>query len=64
MTMGSGIEKMENTYPKKLETYLNKGLDLPRFEIINTARPGWNTDTQFMDLYLNGFNFQPDMIFF
>ncbi|MBC8284551.1 MAG: SGNH/GDSL hydrolase family protein [Nitrospinae bacterium] len=63
MTMGSGIEKMENTYPKKLEAYLNKGLDQPRFEIINSARPGWNTDTQLLDLYLNGFNFQPDMVF-
>ncbi|MBC8283371.1 MAG: SGNH/GDSL hydrolase family protein [Nitrospinae bacterium] len=62
MTVGSGIEKMENTYPKKLETYLNMGLEQPKFEVINMAHPGWNTDSQAEDLYLNGFNFQPDMV--
>ena len=63
MTVGQGIENVENTYPKKLEYYLNEKLKLPQFEIINTARPGWNTDTQLYDLFINGFKFQPDMVF-
>jgi lysophospholipase L1-like esterase len=63
MTMGQGVEKMQDTYPKKLEVYLNRDLEQPRFEVINTAFPGWNTDTHLRDLYLNGFNFQPDMVF-
>ena len=63
MTVGHGIENVENTYPKKLEHYLNEKLKLPQFEIINTARPGWNTDTQLYDLFINGFKFQPDMVF-
>ena len=63
MTVGPGIENVENTYPKKLEYYLNEKLQLPQFEIINTAGPGWNTDTQLYDLFINGFKFQPDMVF-
>ena len=63
MTVGQGIENVENTYPKKLEYYLNEKLQLPQFEIINTAGPGWNTDTQLYDLFINGFKFQPDMVF-
>ena len=63
MTVGPGIKNVENTYPKKLEYYLNEKLKLPQFEIINTARPGWNTDTQLYDLFINGFKFQPDMVF-
>ena len=63
MTVGPGIENVENTYPKKLEYYLNEKLQLPQFEIINTGHPGWNTDTQLYDLFINGFKFQPDMVF-
>jgi len=63
MTVGQGIENVENTYPKKLEYYLNEKLQLPQFEIINTAGLGWNTDTQLYDLFINGFKFQPDMVF-
>ena len=63
MTVGPGIENVENTYPKKLEYYLNEKLQLPQFEIINTGHPGWNTDAQLYDLFINGFKFQPDMVF-
>ena len=62
MTVGPGIENVENTYPKKLEYYLNEKLQLPQFEIINTGHPGWNTDAQLYDLFINGFKFQPDMV--
>jgi len=62
MTFGSGIDKISDTYPKKLEALLNKG-SKQKFEVINIAYPGYNTDSQLYDLYIKGFNFQPDMVF-
>ena len=62
MTFGSGIDKISDTYPKQLEVLLNKD-SKQKFEVINTAYPGYNTDSQLYDLYIKGFNFQPDMVF-
>ena len=62
MTFGSGINKISDTYPKQLEVLLNKG-SKQKFEVINTAYPGYNTDSQLYDLYIKGFNLQPDMVF-
>ena len=49
MTFGSGIDKISDTYPKKLEVLLNKG-SKQKFEVINIAYPGYNTDSQLYDL--------------
>jgi len=62
MTAGLGIKNVKNTYPKKLEYYLNKKLEVPKFEIINTGHPAWSTDNELFDLFANGFKFQPDMV--
>ncbi len=61
-TFGHGINKLEDTWHKKLENSLNKNLDHPRFEIISLAGEGWNTDTQLYELFLNGFKFNPDLV--
>jgi hypothetical protein len=61
-TAGHGIEKLEDTYPKKLEAYLNKGLKNPIFEVINYAMYAWNTDSQLYSLFQHGFKLQPDLI--
>jgi hypothetical protein len=63
MTFGHGIDKSSNTYPKILETHLNNKTSKQKFEVINLAYPGYNTDSQLYDLYIKGFNFQPDMVF-
>ena len=63
MTFGSGINLTKNTIPKRLEFYLNKNLKQPRFEVISQAFPGYNTDSQLYELYINGFSLQPDMVF-
>ena len=62
MTAGLGIKNVKNTYPKKLEYYLNEKLEVPKFEIINTGHPAWSTDNELFDLFANGFKFQPDMV--
>ena len=63
MTAGLGIKNVKNTYPKKLEYYLNEKLEVPKFEIINTGHQAWSTDNELFDLFVNGFKFQPDMVF-
>ena len=63
MTFGHGIDKSSNTYPKILEINLNNKTSKQKFEVINLAYPGYNTDSQLYDLYIKGFNFQPDMVF-
>jgi hypothetical protein len=60
-TVGHGIDKLEDTWPKKLESLLNSNLPKKRFEIINSAYQGWNTDTQLYELFKNGFLFNPDL---
>ena len=63
MTFGQGINKTSDTYPKQLEVLLNKKSVEQSFEVINTSYPGFNTDSELYDLYIKGFNFQPDMVF-
>ena len=58
-----GIKNVKNTYPKKLEYYLNEKLEVPKFKIINTGHQAWSTDNELFDLFVNGFKFQPDMVF-
>ena len=63
MTFGQGIDHNKDTIPKRLEFYLNQNFKEPRFEVISLAFPGYNTDSELYDLYINGFSFQPDMVF-
>jgi hypothetical protein len=39
-TVGQGIDNLEDTWPKKLESLLNSNLPKKRFEIINSADQG------------------------
>jgi hypothetical protein len=61
-TVGHGIDSLGDTWPKKLESLLNSKLPKKRFEIINSAYRGWNTDTQLYELFKNGFLFNPDLV--
>ncbi len=61
-TVGHGIDDLEDTWPKRLETLLNADLPKKRFEVINSAYQGWNTDTQLYELFENGFLFNPDLV--
>lgn len=61
-TVGHGIDNLEDTWPKRLESLLNSDLSNKRFEIINSAYQGWNTDTQLYELFKNGFLFNPDLV--
>ncbi len=61
-TFGHGILKIKDTWPKKLENLLNKDASLIKFEVLNMAIPGWNTDTQLNELFRIGFRYKPDLI--
>lgn len=61
-TVGHGIEDLKNTWPKRLEALLNSNLPFKRFEVINSAYQGWNTDTELYELFGNGFTFDPDLV--
>ncbi len=61
-TFGHGIDRLEDTYPKKLETRLNAAAGSKKFEVLSFARPGWNSDSHVQYLYKKGLNYQPDLI--
>ncbi len=61
-TFGQGVERLEDTWPKKLEEKLNAGLSPKRFEVLNVSGPGWNSDTQLYQLYRFGLKFDPDLV--
>ncbi|MEC7641319.1 MAG: hypothetical protein VYC17_04100 [Nitrospinota bacterium] len=61
-TFGHGIERLEDTFPKLLETYLNTGSRGFRFEVLNFALPGWNTDTHVQNFFKKGLSYQPDLV--
>ena len=53
-TFGHGIDRLEDTYPKKLETRLNTVAGSNKFEVLSFARPGWNSDSHLQYLYKKG----------
>ena len=61
-TFGHGIERLEDTFPKRLETLLNQGMERPKFEVLSFALPGWSTADQLQLIYKKGFLYQPDLI--
>ncbi len=61
-TFGHGIDRLEDTYPKKLETSLNAAAGSKKFEVLSFARPGWNSDSHLQYLYKKGLSYQPDLI--
>jgi lysophospholipase L1-like esterase len=61
-TFGHGIDRLEETYPKKLETRLNTAAGSKKFEVLSFARPGWNSDSHLQYLYKKGLTYQPDLI--
>ena len=61
-TFGHGINSLEDTFPKLLEFYLNEGTRGFRFEVLNFALPGWNTDTHVQSFFKKGLSYQPDLI--
>ena len=61
-TVGHGIDNLEDTWPKKLEYLLNENLPKKRFEVINSAYQGWNTDTQLYELFKSGYRYNPNLI--
>ncbi|MEC7641179.1 MAG: SGNH/GDSL hydrolase family protein, partial [Nitrospinota bacterium] len=61
-TVGHGIEKLNDTWPKILESSLNEGFEKKKFEVINMANWGYNFDKFFYDTFERAFKFQPDII--
>jgi hypothetical protein len=61
-TFGHGIDRLEDTYPKKLESRLNSSASKTKFEVLSFARPGWNADSHIQYLYKKGLAYQPDLI--
>jgi len=61
-TFGHGIERLEDTFPKRLEALLNQGMESPKFEVLNFSIPGWDTADQLQYIYKKGFLYQPDLI--
>jgi hypothetical protein len=61
-TLGHGIDRLEDTYPKKLEKKLNQKSSNINFEVINVADSGWNTDTQLYKFLQYGIKLDPDLV--
>ncbi len=61
-TLGHGIDRLEDTYPKRLEKKLNQKSSNINFEVINVSDSGWNTDTQLYRLLQYGLRLDPDLI--
>ena len=61
-TFGHGINRLYDTYPKKLETSLNLAAGSKKFEVLSFARPGWNSDSYVQYLYKKGLDYEPDLI--
>ncbi len=61
MTFGVGTP-MEETYPKVLEKFLNSREEGKRYEVINTAVPGYSTSQEYNFLMHAGMAYQPDMV--
>jgi hypothetical protein len=61
MTFGVGTP-MEETYPKVLEKLLNSRGVGKRYEVMNTAVPGYSTSQEYNFLMHDAMTWQPDMI--
>ncbi len=61
-TLGHGIDRLEDTYPKKLEEKLNRKSSNINFEVINVSGSGWNTDTQLYKFLQYGIKLDPDLV--
>ena len=61
-TYGHGIKDLKDIWVKKLENKLRKEGNDSKIEVLNVSGPGWNTDTQLYELFMNGFRFNPDLV--
>lgn len=53
---------LENTYGKKVESYLNERSNGVRYEVINTGVPTWNLEAERNFLLEEGLKYQPDLV--
>ncbi len=60
-TEGWGV-KIEDSYPKQLETLLNSHITDQRYEVINTGVAGYSTVLEYLYLKNKGLNTNPDMV--
>ena len=60
-TFGLGVE-LNDTYPKVLESLLNKGADGLKYEVINLGVPGYNMLEKVEFFKKNGLLFNPDIV--
>ena len=61
-TFGHGIKDLKDTWVKKLEARLRKERGDSKIEVLNISGQGWNSDTILYELFMNGFNFNPDLV--
>lgn len=62
-TFGHGIEKNSETYPKQLESYLNKNSSFnKKIEVINAAEKGYSPDQEYRQIQKKLLQLHPDMI--
>lgn len=61
-TFGHGINKVEDTYLKRLEKMLNNTLPNKLIEVINIANCGYNVKQELDVLRKKGLSFNPDII--
>lgn len=62
VAMGWGVRE-EDTYGRKLESFLNEQSDGERYyQVINAGVPGWNPENAVAYLEGNGLQYKPDLI--
>ncbi len=63
LAFGTLVPNVEDTFPKKLEKYLNEGFSDKKFEVLNISHGGWRTGDEIYALVKDGIRFSPDLIF-
>jgi lysophospholipase L1-like esterase len=63
LSFGSWVNRFEDIFPRKLEKYLNQGLNRPRFEVLNFSGPGgWRTGDEMYSFFNTGIRYKPDLV--
>lgn len=60
-TAGNGVANLDDTYPKRLEKYLNTEPQF-RFEVLNMGVGGYHTMQEVETLRVKGLKYKPDMV--
>ena len=62
VTFGSGVRNVEDVYPQRLQSILDRAMPSVDIEVINAALKGWSTQQQLDFLTEKGWAYSPDVL--